>query len=492
MKPGILQQLMLYRYRYAVGYAILALFAVATIFWQLTTLGPGLHTNELDSAITSEGWKLSGFKDTGAQVVNLPYTILQKGSVTVFGPSTFSIRLPSALIALATSLLFFLLMRRLYKAHVAITASLLFVTSSWYIPFSHFGTAEIMIPFVWLLIIYPFVRLVRLDEPPIVWAGIAAFGLVLAAYTPYGLYAPLIVAIVCLIHPETRRSLGFMNSQQLLLGLAILVPLLLPLLWGIYKSPSQLWELTGLTAQIPSVMDFGKNIAATVWALVWSAPPLPEFRLANTPLLALGGAMLLAAGAYRAIRDWRSIRTQFIIVSLVVLIILMGIKPRASYLPLLIPLYLVIASGVTVLFREWYRLFPRNPYARSFGLIPIVILLTAIVGFHYQRYFLAWANASETYKVYSDDFTLAKQQIRKHNSLVIVVPQNEVKYYELLKKRHTSIIVTTTTANTTLNQALLISHAIAAVPATEDRPLRPVVNDDSEYALRFWLAAAPK
>jgi|GEM_PF-2833046 len=482
MKPGLFQQIILYRYRYAVGYTLFILFGVIMMTWQIRALGPGLAEPEKLSALASATWQWENWKEAGLQVVNLPYLLLQKASIAAFGLSAFSVRLPSITLGLATSALFFCLMRLMHRSHVALAASVLFAASSWYIAVGRLGAPLIMIPFVWVLLTYSFVRLIRLDDPPLAWAALGGLSAALALYTPYGMYGILSAALILGIHPEIRRRLGALTGQQVALALFIFIPMLVPLGWGLFKDTGQLWALSGLSSTIPSPADFVQNIGHAISAIAWKAPALPMLRLDDLPLMSVGAIALLLAGVYRALRDWRSMRTQFILFSTLVIILLLGMNPKQQdFAVLVVPCYMLIASGITVLFREWYKLFPRNPYARSFGLIPIVVFLSFIVVYHYQRYFVAWANAPQTYHAYNTDLDLVRDQLGTRPNLAISVPEQEVAFYQVLVRKFPEASVSTTPKP---DQPLLVRQGLSTPAETT---VSPVVNEDTNDAIRFWL-----
>ncbi|HSX28813.1 MAG TPA: glycosyltransferase family 39 protein [Candidatus Saccharimonadales bacterium] len=488
MKPGIFQQLTLYRYRYMVGYILVALFSISMLTWQLTTLGPGLADAEKASAVHSAMWQMHNWKEAGLQVVNLPYVLLQKTSIAALGLSVLSVRLPSVIIGLGTGALFFLLMRLLHKSHVALSASLLFAAGAWYIGIARFGAPYIMIPFVWTLVAYSLVRLIRLDEPPLAWAALGGLASALALYTPYGIYALVVAGVVVAVHPKIRRNLTALNGPQVVLGLFMLVPLLIPLGWGLFKDYHQLWDLAALSPHIPNPADFIRNIGTTIWALGGRAPLLPELRLGNLPIISLGTSAILLAGVYRSVRDWRSMRAQFTFISILVLLVVIGLNPaNKDDSVLILPMFMLVASGVTVLFHEWYRLFPRNPYARSFGLIPIVIFLGFILSFNYQRYFVAWANTPSTYRVYDNDLTLARKQMAAHPNLVLIVPDTQLAFYKVAARAYPKVTVGDATTIQQPDQTILLASSIVPPVPTPVRPLQPIVNDDTDNSLRFWL-----
>lgn len=467
---------------------MIALFALVLTLWQLSSIGPGIAAPEKASAIAAATWHWNWqqWQTTDLPIVNLPYLFLQKISIAGLGLSTLSIRLPSAIIGLTTCGVFILLMQRLYKPHVAVVASAILVASSWFIGIARFGTAYIMIPFVWTLATYSFVRLIRLDKLGFAWAALAALAAGLALYTPYGIYALATGVVLVLMHPTARRAVTGLTGPQVVLGLFIFIPMLVPLGWGLYKDPSQAWLLFGLSSQLPTVHQFITNLSETLKALVWRAPELPELRLANLPVLGIGTIALMVAGIYRCIRDWRAMRTQFVLVNILLIVLIVSLNPyNKNYAVLIMPIYLLVATGVTVLFREWYKLFPRNPYARSFALVPIIIFLGLLVSYSYQRYFIAWARTDQTYQVYPNDLDLARRQMSAHPSVTLVVPTSDLQWYQLLARQYPAATVAPIQP-TPAPEAILLSGALPLQPAAT-QTVAPIVNDYQNQALRFWL-----
>jgi hypothetical protein len=206
------------------------------------------------------------------------------------------------------------------------------------------------------------------------------------------------------------------------------------------------------------------------------------------PLLATGAAAFLFAGIVRAVVDWRSIRSQFLLLVLAISCIIIGLNPaNTSYSLFIVPVYLLVAAGVTVLFREWYRLFPRNPYARSFALLPITLLIAVIVTYHYQRYFVAWASVPATYRAYNDDLEIANKVIKDHPSLTVIVKPDQIGLYKILEKKHKGVSVVSTAPRTISGQqAALVAQGVG-IPKSTNHFRGPITNDDKENSLRFWL-----
>ena len=84
-KPKV-QNLFLYRHRYGIGYTVLGLILVSVLLLVPLVSPRGLSQPEIDSALTS-------YYDTPASLIDLPYHLLQKGSILLFGLTTSRARI---------------------------------------------------------------------------------------------------------------------------------------------------------------------------------------------------------------------------------------------------------------------------------------------------------------------------------------------------------------------------------------------------------------
>ena len=117
----------------------------------LPSIAPGgLSEAEMQSAIQSDA--ISGNFLQEGRVVDLPYHLLQKASISIFGLSLYSIKLPSIIIGVLTGFFIVLLLNRWFKSDVAIVGSILTTLSTAFLFLAGSGTPTIMYIF-WLALI---------------------------------------------------------------------------------------------------------------------------------------------------------------------------------------------------------------------------------------------------------------------------------------------------------------------------------------------------
>ncbi len=134
-------------------------------------------------------------------------------------------------------------------------------------------------------------------------------------------------------------------------------------------------------------------------------------------------------------------------------------------------------------------MFPRNPYARIVGLIPLVVLVGGLVVSGIDRYVYGYHYDPETAKSFSRDLTLLNRQVKSGDSTTILVAQSEKRFYEAVAKYDGKIIGNNT--NLTITTAVPSGAFAASRLANgdvQDREIEKiVVTSHSKESDRFYL-----
>jgi hypothetical protein len=160
-----------------------------------------------------------------------------------------------------------------------------------------------------------------------------------------------------------------------------------------------------------------------------------------TPVFGLGSMLIIGFGVYKLIRTRESTQSYLIIVWLLCLIPILITNPRFTSVTFL-PLVLLLATGLGSLLGNWYRLFPRNPYARIAGLIPLFILISVLVLTGLERYAYGYHYDPQTVPNFSNDLSLIPQDTKE-----LVVSSKELPFYRVVQQYNHTFVVT---ANPTL------------------------------------------
>jgi hypothetical protein len=92
-----------------------------------------------------------------------------------------------------------------------------------------------------------------------------------------------------------------------------------------------------------------------------------------------------------------------IFASMVILVILipLTVNYQLSVAVLLPFIYICVTAGIAELLNQWFSYFPRNPWARNFGISLLVIAIGITCFYHLQRFYVAWPNTPETKSSYT-------------------------------------------------------------------------------------------
>src|SRR5574344_956862 len=145
MRKIVISKLFMYRHRFFIGYFLLSLVFLSMLFIFPLVSPNGLSDEEMASSTTS--FYLDKDSITNGNIVDLPYHILQKVSISLFGLTVYGIKLPSIILGLFLSILLVLLLNRWFKNNTAIIAAILTVLSSSFLYIAGSGTPLIMTVF---------------------------------------------------------------------------------------------------------------------------------------------------------------------------------------------------------------------------------------------------------------------------------------------------------------------------------------------------------
>ena len=372
MKKIIISKLFLYRYRFVIGYLILGLAFAVLLFILPIIAQNGLSSAEMESATSSYYLGRTGI--VNGDLVDLPYRIIQKFSIMLFGLSTYSIKLPSIIIGLMLGFLLILLLNRWFKNNVSLLASCLIVLSTPFLFLAGSGTPLIMLVFWPTLLLWLGSKIQGEKRPKPAYSFIFGIAMLLSIFTPYMLYFAIFCVIFVICQPHLRFIVK--NLPKILLILEILIILLgiSILAVNIYNQPNTIMEL--LFSANFSIENFLPNIF-NGFAPVFSWHNTIE-SVFLSPLISLPILALALIGLFSTTKGFFASRNSIATILIVFCIIITGFNPNAAIF-IILPFSILIAHGLKYILEKWYGLFPENPYARVSAAIPLTILYAIII-----------------------------------------------------------------------------------------------------------------
>ena len=443
MKQYFTERYTLYRYRYAIGYTVIALIAGAVLLFAALRVPGGVSLAERQSAITSASIQPAQFSSW--LVADLPYHLLQKVSLAVLGVTPFAIKLPSLVLSVMAGFMLVLLLRRWFKHSVSVIATMLVMCTAQYLYFSQLGIPAIMHIF-WPITILLFANLsVQKHKLSRLWATLLIVAVALSIYTPLTLISLVAFVAGGLFHPHVRYLLRRTSVERYLLGGALGVAILAPLLYACVSVPG--FTKTILIAPEGFSLDVMANAKLVLLQYFdvtgWSSAKTGLL----TPVFGLSTLLIMLTGAYSLLRRHHSVHSYVIGTWIVLLLPVVLLNPRNTAITF-VPMTMLLAAGVTYILWYWYRLFPLNPYARAFALIPIALLVGTICSTALSRYFYTMQYSEAFASQFTSDVTLVSRELDASSKPVTLItsPEDERFYQLLVASRDTSSYTVTSSA----------------------------------------------
>lgn len=355
------------------------------------TFGNGAAA-ELTSREAASSWQ-----SILANPLNAPYSAIQRIVMMTGHDGITSMRLVTTLWAIAAMVLFYIVARQWHSTRVAGIATWLFITSSWFLHTARLATPEILwlVGVLALVVVFtpaksdirnryilPLQTIVLgllLYVPGMVWLVLA--GLILQRYR---------------LKEAWTASTALVRASSLLIGAALIAPLG----WAMYRAPGLAKQWIGFSPQLSTPLEMAQNFMSVPINLFARGPLDPVRWLGELPLLTVFEALMFIIGTYFYATHIRAARSRFIIFLSAIAWLVIAIGGLAS-LSLIVPvIYLLVATGIAYMLRQWLMVFPNNPIARMLGIVIVIIAVGLTSIYQTRSYFVAWRYNTETVKAF--------------------------------------------------------------------------------------------
>lgn len=476
---------LLYRWRYILGYGVIILIILGMLTVALLYIPGGLSDGEMQSVVTSSSLTISLSEFNPSSIINLPYHLLQRASITVFGLSPLSIKLPSFILGILSGLGILILLRQWFKQNIAVLTTILVITTGQFMFVAQSGTPAIVYVFwpVWLLVTALMVS--RKTGWTTLWK-IALFGLAaLSLYTPLTMYILLALVSSIILHPHLRYIVKQLPKIKLLFALFCALILLAPLIYTVVLHPAIGLQLLGIPETWPNILANGIQLIRQYFDFI-----TPSSGTLMTPIYGLGSMILIALGLIRLFTTKYTARSYITIAWIALLLPILLLNPNYINITF-VPSILLMAMGVNKLLSLWYQLFPLNPYARIAGLVPLVILIGGMVFSGVDRFTYGYLYDPKTAVNFTTDLDLLNTQLADKNRGVtqLIVAPRELAFYSVVAKYNDNVQAYTTPPPQAWN-TLIASRETAAIFAGAE-PWRIVANATTNSSDRFYIYKTP-
>ena len=180
MKKLKISDFWIYKFRYQIGIGILSIGYLAIIIYTLFITPNGLTAGEIENTKSAVNLDFSNI--FSKNIIDLPYRLLQKISIDIFGLSNFSIKLPSIIISLLSLVFITKISGMWFSKRASILASIIAITSSQFFFIAQNGTSEILYIFYPILLIWSGMKFLETPKKRQIFILITILGL--SFYTP--------------------------------------------------------------------------------------------------------------------------------------------------------------------------------------------------------------------------------------------------------------------------------------------------------------------
>lgn len=463
----------IYKWRYWLGYGLVGVAFVALLVFAALYVPGGLSPEETQSAITSANLFTSENWWTSYPVIDLPYHLLQFVSFKLLGVTLLSIKLPSIILSVISAIAMVLLLRRWFTSGVAVLASILAVTTGQFIFIAQAGSPAIM-PVFWsstLLLVATYIA--NRVRPHILWKTIFFALAALSLYTPLSIYILIALGSAVILHPHLRFIIRRLSWKRAGIAFFVATILLVPLAWGIYQDPSLGLNLLGIPTELP---NFSENLVTL--AIQYFGFMSVGSGTVMTPVFGLGSTLIILFGLYRSVKTHQTVQGYVVLAWLLCILPLLVLNPTYGSIMFVLHV-LLLSTGLETILRSWYRMFPRNPYARFAGLIPLVVLVGGLMLFGVERYMYGYHYAPTIARNFSHDL-----QLLPANTTTIVVSNEERSLYDAVALFDEDFSVHTSTPPL---ESFTVTHDAKSTPTpgyTIDSIITSPFSEDSD---RFYI-----
>ncbi len=405
-----------------IGYILLGLAFIVLLFTLPLIAQTGLAQAEMDSATSSYYLGKDGILN--GDIVDLPYRVVQKFSIIIFGLSAYAIKLPSILAGLALGLMLILLLNRWFKSNVSLLASCLIVLSTPFLFLAGSGTPLIMVVLWPTVLLWLGSKIQGEKRPKPLYSFAFAITMLLSIFTPYMIYFAVFCVFFVAFQPHLRFIVKDLPKLPLIIVGLIIVAGFTVLGVNIAHHPGTIMQL--IAADGFEMSHFFSNITSGIAPVfAWHSAMEGVFL---SPLLSLPSFALGLIGLFSTTKGFFASRNSIASMLLVFTVMITGFNSNAVVFVIL-PFSILMAHGLKYMLEKWYGLFPENPYARISALLPLTVLFGIMIVPGLLQYIYGYRYNPNVADAFSDKISIIRNNLSDQTLLV----RENYSFYKILE-----------------------------------------------------------
>jgi 4-amino-4-deoxy-L-arabinose transferase-like glycosyltransferase len=372
-------------------YGLLLTVLLAVVVIQLSTI-PVLYA-EVEVLYSKSAQTLSSISENP---LSLPHKLASFLTLQ-FSDSAQSVRAVSIVFFGLCVVALYRILKRWHSDKVALFASAMFATNATVLAVGRLGTSLVLL-FCWSIVISLLLWLQHGSS-----RKVAPFTLIVISagllYVPGAPY--FFILMLLLFGKKLRRTIRSIKRSVVYTAILVGFLVITPLLVSFAQNP----ELFKQWLLLPSFIDWGtipRNILRVPSAFIYRTPFDPILNIGRLPVFDVASGGLFLIGLYAYQKHAKLERTRIMIATALLSIVIGALGELSIAIVLLLPfVYSVIGAGISYLLDEWYSVFPKNPFARSFGLLLITLIVAISIYYQLTRFLVVWPQTPETRAIYN-------------------------------------------------------------------------------------------
>ena len=399
--------------------AAVAVLLVASFFrlWQLGTIPPGMHGEELVNAQISQQilhGNLSVIYDQVQPAREGLYYVLLALSTAITGHGLILWRLPSVWLSMLAIAMTLRLMRHLFGARVSLMTGALMAVAFWPVWMGRTVQHVTLMPLITTVVIYTLTRAYFASDQTesSLWFTLCGIALGVAQYVHVTAWTLLVIVFAFLAYRLVTNHEELMRHRANIVYAGALVAVVcLPLIVFIVRHPG-VREPVPVASQPGLILEMPGRLIVSLSALVLRGDMLPWHNLPGRPIFGPFLGVLLVIGIGVALARWR--RPAY---GLALLWMAVGLLPVAflphqpdfEYMAVTLPVVFVFpAIGLLAIFQFVRDALPQKISLRATEVVSgvVVILVVGNTVWTYRDYFIVWPSKGDVRLTYEADLGL--------------------------------------------------------------------------------------
>ena len=383
---------------------ILLLIAAVLRMWDLSTLPPGMHNDEVNDVRiveTVRQGRVEVFYNLQGEGREGLYHAAVAAVTSLTGTGLLGYRTISVWIGLLTLALIYALGTRLFGTIAGLSATALLSINMWHAILSRSISPEVVLPMFVTAVLLALARSLPVrgtrpyQEPKV--TAFAAVGILLGIgfyIHPLSLLVTLLSMTFILYMVASRRLLTRRTLSYTWFAVVVMIVIATPYLISTLQFP----DLSGANRLLDINTNVIESVISALGGLFFIGDQHAFHNLPGRPLLDLVSGLLLVIGIIVALRCWNQSRCMLLLIALLFLapfaLTAVGSPEFTAFAGLLPLLALFFGLGVSTIYTE----LPRN--ARRVGAIGLIVLLAFNLQWTVRDLFFRWGSVPETQQAY--------------------------------------------------------------------------------------------